>query len=99
MNLALVSRKPSVLLLCLLWRQRVLEAKCTWANSSPIPLPHCKNTGVGCHFLIQEIFPTQGLNPGFWHCRRILYQLSHQGSPSTARFPPRPPARIIKSDL
>ena len=23
-----------------------------------------KNAGVGCHFLLQEIFPTQGLNPG-----------------------------------
>ena len=27
----------------------------------------------------QGIFPTQGLNPGFPHCRQILYQLSHQG--------------------
>ena len=27
------------------------------------------------------IFPTQGLNPGLLHCRQILYQLSHQGSP------------------
>ena len=26
--------------------------------------------------LLQGIFPTQGLNPGFPHCRRILYQLS-----------------------
>ena len=32
-------------------------------------------------FLLQGIFPTQGLNPGFQHCRRILYQLSHMGSP------------------
>ena len=40
-----------------------------------------KNTGVGCHFLLQEIFPTQRLNPGLPHCRQILYQLSHQGSP------------------
>ena len=39
-----------------------------------------KNTGVGCHFLLQEIFPTQGLNPGFPHCRQTLYGLSHQGS-------------------
>ena len=29
----------------------------------------------------QGIFPTQGLNPGFPHCRQILYCLSHQGSP------------------
>ena len=40
-----------------------------------------KNTGVGCHALLQGIFPTQGLNPGFLHCRWILYSLSHQGRP------------------
>ena len=32
-----------------------------------------KNTGVGCHFLLQGIFLTQGSNPGPLHCRRILY--------------------------
>ena len=41
-----------------------------------------KNTGVGCHALLQGIFPTQGSNPGLPHCRRILYHLSHQGSPN-----------------
>ena len=41
-----------------------------------------KKTGVGCHFLLQEVFPTQGLNPGLPHCRQTLYHLSHQGSPS-----------------
>ena len=40
-----------------------------------------KNTGGGCHALLQEIFPTQGSNPSLLHCRQILYQLSHQGSP------------------
>ena len=39
-----------------------------------------KKTGVGCHALLQGIFPTQGLNPGLLHCRQILYCLSHQGS-------------------
>ena len=34
----------------------------------------------GCHFLLQGIFPTQGLNPGLLHCRQTLYLLSHQGS-------------------
>ena len=29
------------------------------------------------------IFPTQGSNPGLLHCRQILYQLSHQGSPKS----------------
>ena len=40
-----------------------------------------QNTGVGSLSLLQKIFPTQGLNPGLLHCRRILYQLSYQGSP------------------
>ena len=30
-----------------------------------------KNTGVGCHFLLQGIFPTQGSNPGLPHCRQL----------------------------
>ena len=30
-------------------------------------------------FLLQEIFLTQGLNPGLLHCRQMLYCLSHQG--------------------
>ena len=38
-----------------------------------------KNTGVGCHALLQGIFPTQGSDPGVLHCRQILHQLSHQG--------------------
>ena len=41
-----------------------------------------KNTGVGCHVL-QEIFPTEGLNPGLLHCVQTLYCLSHQGNPMT----------------
>ena len=45
-----------------------------------------KNTGVGCHFFLQEIFPTQGLNPGLPHCRQTLYHLSHQGSPTSQIF-------------
>ena len=31
-----------------------------------------KNTGVGCHFLLQGIFPTQGSNSGLPHCRQRL---------------------------
>ena len=36
-----------------------------------------KNTGVGCHFLLQGIFLTQGSNPGLLHWRQMLYPLSH----------------------
>ena len=39
-----------------------------------------KITGVGCHFLLQGIFPTQGLNLGLLHCRQTLYRLSHKGN-------------------
>ena len=42
-----------------------------------------QNTGVGSLFLLQGIFPTQESNLGLLHCRKILYQLSHKGSPST----------------
>ena len=41
-----------------------------------------KNTGVGCHFLLQGIFLTQGSNSGLPHCRQTLYHLSHLGIPS-----------------
>ena len=46
---------------------------CPWNSSG-------KNTGMGCHFLLQWIFPTQESNLGLPHCRQILYHLSHQGS-------------------
>ena len=39
-----------------------------------------KNTGVGCHFLLQENFLTQGSNPGLLHCWQILHQLSYEGN-------------------
>ena len=37
-----------------------------------------ESTGVGCHSLLQGIFPTQGSNLGLPHCRQILYHLKHQ---------------------
>ena len=45
-----------------------------------------KNIEVGCHFLLQGIFPTQESNPGLPHCRRSLYHLSYQGSHRPARW-------------
>ena len=44
---------------------------CSWNSPG-------KNTGVGSHSLLQEIFPTQGSNLGLLHCRQIPYPLSHQ---------------------
>ena len=39
------------------------------------------STGVGCHFLLQGIFLTQGSNPGLPHCIQMFYHLSYEGSP------------------
>ena len=60
------------------------------AQSCPTLRPHGlyspwsspgQNTGVGSLSLLRGIFSSQGSNPGLPHCRRILYQLSHKGSP------------------
>ena len=53
-----------------LWPTRLL---CPWNFPG-------KSTGVGCHFLLQGIFQTQGSNLGLLHCRQVLYHLSYQGS-------------------
>ena len=45
-----------------------------------------KNTGVGCHALLQGLFPTQELNRGLLHYRQILHHLSHQESPRTLEW-------------
>ena len=57
---------------------RLYPARLLWSWNSP-----GKNIGVGIHSLLQEIFLTQGSNPGLPHCRQILYHLSHQGSPKS----------------
>ena len=56
---------------------------CSLPGSSPWNSPG-KNIEVGCHFLLQGIFPTRGLNPYLLHCRQIPHHLSHQGNPTTA---------------
>ena len=43
--------------------------------------PPGQKTGVGSLSLLQGIFPTREFNTGLPHCRWIIYQLSHQGSP------------------
>ena len=45
-----------------------------------------KNTGVGCHSLIQGIFLSQGSNLGLPRCRQILYLLSRQGNTFNISF-------------
>ena len=64
------------------WKWKLLSRVSLWPLRlySPWNSPG-QNTGVGSLSLFQGIFPTQGSNPGLPHCRQILYQLSHKGSP------------------
>ena len=47
-----------------------------------------KNIGVGTLSFLQGIVPTLGTNPGLKHCRAILYQLNHKGSPRILEWVP-----------
>ena len=58
-----------------------LETLWTVACQAPLSVGFSKNTGLGCHFLLQGVFPTQGSNPGLLRCRLILYQLSYERNP------------------
>ena len=49
-----------------------------WAVASQAPLSG-ENSRVGCHFLLQRIFSSQGSNPGLPSCRQTLYHLNPQG--------------------
>ena len=73
-------------LLCCMLSHSVMSSSlrlmdCSPSGSSVHRDPPGKNTGVGCHALLQGIFPTQRSSPGLPHCRQILYHLSHEGSP------------------
>ena len=59
-----------------------------------------QDTGVGSLSFLQGIFPTQESNPGLPHCRWILYQLSHQGSPRILEWIPIPsPVDLLIQEL
>ena len=66
--------KVKVVQLCLTLRPHGLYIYSLWNSPG-------QNTGVGSLSLLKGIFPTQGSNPCLPHCRLILYQLSHKGSP------------------
>ena len=54
---------------------------CSLPGSSVYEDSPGKNTGVGCHALLQGIFPTQRSKPGLLRCRQILHHLSTRGAP------------------
>ena len=85
MSVSLLSLSPSPLLLVaelcsVLWDPRDSSPP----GSSVHGILQARILDWGCHFLLQEIFLTQGLNSGLLHCRQILNCLSHQGSMFTA---------------
>ena len=65
-----------------LWPQGLKPARLLWTWNSL-----GKKTRVGSHSLLQGIFLTQGLNLSLLHCRQILYDLNHQGSPTITILP------------
>ena len=71
--------KPSMLN-----RSVVSDSVIPWTVAHQTPLSmgilQARILGLGCHALLQGIFPTQRLNPGLLHRRQILYCLSHQRS-------------------
>ena len=70
----------------------------TVAHRAPPRDSPVRNTRVGCHALLQWVFPTQESNPRLLSlliCRQILYHLSHQGSPESWNGLPFPPLRDL----
>ena len=76
--------------MCRAWSTQVEKRLCLTPKWTPLHAGYSrgliwnfpgKSTGVGCHFLLQGNFLTQGSNPGLPHCWQMLYHLSHQGSP------------------
>ena len=60
---------------------------CKPSGSSIYGNLQARSTGVGCHFLLQGIFQTQGWNLGLLCCGQTIYHLSHQGSFSCCEAP------------
>ena len=68
------------------------QAPCLWSFLG-------KNTGVGCHFLLQGIFLTQGSNLRLLHWQASSLSLCHQGSPSASsggQLQSRPSSRSVR---
>ena len=65
------------------WKWKLLSQ--VWLSATPWTIQSMEFSRPeywsGSLSLLQETFPTQWSNPGLAHCRWILYQLSHKGSP------------------
>ena len=61
------------------WTMKPARLLCLWNFPG-------KNTGVGCHSLLQGFFPSQGSKLGLLHCEQILYCMGHKECPHRAQF-------------
>ena len=76
-----------IIVVQLLGRVFLFATPWTIAHQGPLSMGFPgKNTGVDCHFLLQETFLNQAPNPHLLHCRPILYYLSHQGGISITTY-------------
>ena len=77
-----------IISVCVLSHIWLLATLWTVAHQTPLFMEFPgKNTGVGCHFLLQGIFLTQGLNPCLLHCRQILSHRATRESLSNNELP------------
>ena len=85
-----ISPQPTSLIPCIMchaWNYEEMGRVPSYWDSSG------KNTGMGCHALLQGTFWAQGSNPGLLNRKQILYHLSHQGSPRILEWVPYPFSR------
>ena len=85
-----ISPQPTGLIPCIMchaWNYEEMGRVPSYWDSSG------KNTGMGCHALLQGTFWAQGSNPGLLNHKQILYHLSHQGSPRILEWVPYPLSR------
>ena len=66
----------------MLSRVRLLVTPWTLAHQTSLSMEFFRQEyGVGCHFLLQGIFPTKGSNPYLLHWQAVSLPLSQQGGP------------------
>ena len=83
-------QEVSISVIVVVWLLSCLQLFCKpWTPSVGFPSPFSKgkNTGMGCHFLLQGVFSTQGSNLCLLHCQADSLTLSHQGIPFLLSFP------------
>ena len=81
----LVNTDVEHICVCMLSCIRLLVTLWTVAHQTPLSVGFSGqeywSTGVGCHFFLQGIFPTQGSHPSLLHWQAGSLPLSHLGSP------------------